>query len=1788
MKERRITRGWGIVFLLAALTTTAYAICGDGVLDIGELCDPVLHSCCAPNCLLVMPMGTVCRGSFGPCDLVEVCNGVNFTCPPNLFKPATAICRDVIPGSQCDVPERCTGTAPGCPPDLAAPNTTRCRTKGPGMECVADAYCPGTLPSLDPDAKVCPPISYLGNATVPVVCRDKPNQCDVPEFCPEPFSGMAGASTPWACPLDVNRGMIAAHPLNVNLTGVDMCDFDGLVCTAGVCNAITGDCVEPAATSINCECGSQFDCVTNPDEETSEANRFSYANEGLHPISFGVLNQAFFNYYGGVFNVTAMAYLGAEFFMTYNRHYQGFFDGNYLDLRNDMSPGFNLDYSRNMYDWPEGNGGLCTSNRCVKNYEPWSEDDWFGTYFFLSQGPYEGMGHCYVDGAHWFDSGQINFLLDNEAGAGAWPDGGFVAVASNATDPRVGLSLDTDIALFVGKPGDPCVGCVTDDTADLIFTWGNFTSGTTCLLQPEYQNLPCAKNPYFGKCQNGQCLPVPLVASVPTPCPSTTNGICFAGQINCDTTPNLVPFLMPEGPYCETSVGNNTIHACARTQGNCGYDSYCAAGNAFCPPPTVLPLGTSCRSPTGPCDAGEVCGGNSTVCPPDQVFPMGISPTGLDARGPCETVVSCDGENVTFSGNLTTSRVPKGTSFMCHAPTDLCDQPIFCPDPNLVTEWWLCPEPQLFNSSHICRNEEDSCLLPVYCTGNSTACPAGETLAPNGTLCGNPDGLCEMPSYCDGISPTCPPKPVYPAGTVCRPINGTCDFEEQCDGVSVDCPADVVAANTTVCHIPEGPCESAVYCPGPDANVTYPGQCPSRFFLPNTTECRSANGTCDAPENCDPSSGTPWLCPADLVRPNTFVCRNASDLCDRPETCDGLIKTCPTDTVQPNTYACRVPQGACEQTVYCNGISTNCAARQFFGTNVVCHLSEGPCDKQIACDPFSATPWLCPPTEFFNSNTICAIPGGSCATAGYCTGNSSSCPGVNYLGNSTICREAASQCDQEERCVNGSAICPSDLKLPLNTPCNADALNCTIDACNGIGGCVRQSEVCDCFFNHECPTNATCVIGTCLNGFCQQQLSAGFCFIDGNCVGAGATPVNNTCLSCQPLVNPYDWTPTVMGTPCSTGTPTSLCSAQDTCNGAGLCVDRYQSTNYTCRAAAHGCDEEEKCPGNSDYCPADLFKVAGTVCRNATDVCDAIEYCPAGGGPCPVDLALSSATLCLAKRGDCEEDAYCRGTIPSQDPMAKQCPTPLLLPNTAVCRPPDTICDKTEYCNPLAPTPWLCPPDLVQNSTVQCHIPSGPCDQPKFCTNVTKVCPTPSLYNSTQQCRVPSGSCEEPGYCTLGTDQCEPVAYKPQGTVCQPTGLSCAATAVCTGNSSACPSLTALPMGTECFAARGTCENSRFCDGISLACPPLSLKPAGTLCRQSADMERCDSSEFCSGNDFACGPDLKRPNGYPCPDSIFCNGDETCLSGVCQPSSGPRDCSDSSICTTDTCSESTAQCVYTPIAGVGQVCYDGPMGTADVGRCRSGTLRCNTTTGGLYCLGQVLPLPDEICGNGIDDDCNGVPDDACTGLTCLTSADCAPFIPYPCQNATCINNYCQYPVVPGSCLINGVCVLQGTPEPGKPCKTCQPGINPHAYTPNNSIDPSDGNVCNGVERCSAGNLILNPLPLQCPYSPNSCKPFECDPLLGCVQLTLPVGSPCTLPSGSFCLNGTTACNITNECECSGDLQMQSKFGDKPHELLLVPLIVGGSIFFVSFCVCVVYPADRRRRRKREQEQEKNK
>lgn len=129
------------------------------------------------------------------------------------------------------------------------------------------------------------------------------------------------------------------------------------------------------------------------------------------------------------------------------------------------------------------------------------------------------------------------------------------------------------------------------------------------------------------------------------------------------------------------------------------------------------------------------------------------------------------------------------------------------------------------------------------------------------------------------------------------------------------------------------------------------------------------------------------------------------------------------------------------------------------------------------------------------------------------------------------------------------------------------------------------------------------------------------------------------------------------------------------------------------------------------------------------------------------------------------------------------------------------------------------------------------------------------------------------------------------------------------------------------------------------------------------DDRSCDDGAACTTD--SCDPTFHRchfaPNDSACDDGAYCNGVEQCFPVIgCRPGE-PVACSDGTACTIDSCDETTKQCLHVPRDADGD-------GDPD-GNCPGGH-DCNDTDP------SISSLAPEVCGNGIDDNCNGQIDEA--------------------------------------------------------------------------------------------------------------------------------------------------------------------------------------------------------------------
>ena len=1266
------------------------------------------------------------------------------------------------------------------------------------------------------------------------------------------------------------------------------------------------------------------------------------------------------------------------------------------------------------------------------------------------------------------------------------------------------------------NPNNPCQICQSDLTST---AWTNMADETPCFTI----------NP------NSTC-------SAPT-------DLCFSGI--------CVDQYLPSSQVCRPALSS------------CDIEEYCTGSSDSCPQDAFQTAAVVCRESQGACDAVETCSGFSPLCPDDQYFPSSV--VCRHTQGPCDDPETCTGLSPDCPEDIF-----KPAHVLCRGINGVCDQPEYC-----TATSPFCPPDQFVPSDTICRVANGTCDAPEYCTGVGSTCPPN-SFAPSTTICRDAKGPCDQAEYCTGHSIRCPLDVYYTQGTVCRPSNGVCDQQEVCTGLSTDCPIDRYKPSGSICRKAQGTCDAPEYCLGNSST------CPEDQKYPSDFVCRIPQGPCDIIEHCTGHSND---CPQDLILDNTTICRKANGGCDAVEHCDGIHTSCPADLKKPQGTVCRSSKGSCDVEEICNGITDTCPPDSFKSSSTICRAANGVCDMAEYC---TGTSPICPEDFVYSNTTLCRKIAGVCDLPEYCDGEDVDCPVDIFSGPEKLCQYPSSQCDNAGFCNGLMATCPPHGFLPINTECNQDGLNCTIDRCNNQGSCVLYNGVqeCGCSVDEDCLVNAFCIVPHCSNKMCHQKISSGYCFIDGACYVAGEQNPHNDCQECNPSIANSIWLPRAPGAFCNSLTPEGACSSQDTCDGSGKCIDRQFNSSVICREAVSACDVPEYCKVGNEDCPKDLFADSSVVCREAESSCDLEEHCTGVTPYCPSDLVAPASKVCRGSLGLCDITEYCDGE-------SKECPVDQKVAFNTPCRPASSLCDKTEVCDGLSND---CPADLIHSSSYVCRPAVDLCDYPEMCDGFTKVCPADTVYLKGTVCREAEGPCDEPETCDGKEVTCPSDVLSPTTKVCRMAQGGCDIVEYCTGETIECPEDLVMSEGTVCRQPQGICDAMEVCDGESSSCPTNLFAPSTTLCRPSKNA--CDVPDYCTGYSIDCPLDNIRPNGYPCPNFVFCDGDETCQNGICTTpqqtltssstssttlmskgvgSNGNmntmiRNCSlgMTDLCYTYTCDEPSKSCVAVPnYNNLNMPCYTGLQGTANVGICRTGTLICDPTTGAVECQGQVLPFAEEICDNGLDDNCNDVVDEGCGDPhLCEVDDDCYPFIQTNCHTAYCSPNtgHCIYTVQPANCFIDGVCYLSNDALPQSPCKICRPELNQYNWSSASRNFLNDYNVCNGVETCVNGFLIYSAPSLDC-YDPSQpCIDTTCDPTKGCGSSILPDYTECEMIPGYDCIpsptigdNTTTVSTycLSGTCHCNGTTQKVSILSRQITHRSINPLSSSPSSSFIQ-------------------------
>lgn len=1159
---------------------------------------------------------------------------------------------------------------------------------------------------------------------------------------------------------------------------------------------------------------------------------------------------------------------------------------------------------------------------------------------------------------------------------------------------------------------------------------------------------------------------------------------CRASQGLCD----LAEVCTGDSDFCPQDVYRNSTTICQAAADVCDIEETCTGFSPFCPTDRVQPASTLCRAKQGPCDIVEVCDGVHKSCPADSF--LDSSEMCRPPRGECDKEEYCSGEDA-----LCPEDEHYDSDFVCRPAASDCDREETCTGTGIH-----CPPDEYADSSYMCRPSKDLCDRPEMCTGNSIHCPIDQKY-PSGTPCRPPQGACDIGETCTGGSDACPPDVLRPSSFECRPSQGPCDRPERCTGVDAACPPNTFRGPSFVCRAKRGLCDKEEFC------IFNNASCPRDQFFGSELTCRPADGACDIDEVCPGDRGA---CPPDLKKIAGTMCRESQGECDREERCDGVASGCPQDVFEPSTTICRAStDSVCDPPEMCTGNAPTCPLNDFTPDDVPCRYPVDDCDRMEYCD------------------------------------GAGSCPADAYHDSSFVCHTAKTQCDANFTCTGSSPSCPYDAQFTNTFACEADGKPCTTDQCNN-GVCATVSQSCGCSTNSQCSTPYSCVVGTCVGGQCQSSVAVGTCFVDGQCMSANGVNPRNPCQICKPTLSQLMWIPRPAGTSCSTDTPVGECSAQDTCNSNGVCVDR-QLTGEVCRPALSDCDEEERCVSGNEHCPPDEYMSDDVVCRPKEGDCDVRERCTGLSPYCPTDMFASVNTTCRAARSLCDKEEVCSGT-------SRHCPADERMPRGTICRAASDACDKEEKCDGDSSD---CPADAVQPHGWECRPAEDLCDRPETCNGVSKVCPADVVWPSGTVCRPADDLCDEPETCNGVLRSCPIDRFSSPLRMCRPAAGPCDVAEFCTNTSASCPSDQVMRAGITCRSAVDLCDRAEMCTGTSKLCPPNLLHNNTHVCRPAHN--KCDIAETCSGDSVRCPIDARRPDGYPCADFSFCNGDEVCIDGECTVSAAARSCARPELCSLDRCDEEIDHCVHTDLATVGQACYTGPNGTAGVGVCRAGIFDCDDVSGDVTCRGEVTPRPVEYCGNEKDDNCNGLVDENCHVGPCSTNEECESSPIDRCHVGRCNSrNRCVYDLLPGFCFIDDRCYATNEFQRHNPCRRCFPLVNVFEWTENNNANVSDFNVCNGGEFCRDGKVFVDPPPLDCSYLNTPCTSGRCDANEGCYREVTPDGRSCAIP-GARC-SVDFQCRA-GACVCDGKLDV-----DSDRQSLIFGLVFGLTMIGASVVV----------------------
>lgn len=596
-----------------------------------------------------------------------------------------------------------------------------------------------------------------------------------------------------------------------------------------------------------------------------------------------------------------------------------------------------------------------------------------------------------------------------------------------------------------------------------------------------------------------------------------------------------------------------------------------------------------------------------------------------------------------------------------------------------------------------------------------------------------------------------------------------------------------------------------------------------------------------------------------------------------------------------------------------------------------------------------------------------------CALGAYCDATTSGCkPGCDANDDCAAGADAGtSTCDTTtHHCVG----------CTLNDHCPAGQ-TCKGSACED--GCTAQ---------HGCAGSLGCCTGACVN--LQADLeNCGVC--GSKCAFAHAQPVCSAGVCTLAACDPGFANCNAIGTDgCETevGDGGAGCACQP-----GTTRDCYSGTVGTqdvgpCKAGLQTCD-----PGGTSWgaCVGEVLPVPETCMTVLDDDCDGLTNESGANCVCQPDLEEPCYSGALATRGvgACTDGLRkcnaagtawggCQGDVL---PATESCLTPV-----------DDDCDGAV--NEIGGTDCACAP----NSKASCYSGANGTQGVGVCAAGSQPCNAMgTAYGPCEGDVVPSAD-----ICTDSLDNdCngtinDGIAVSAAGCVCVPgantacyegpvgtvgVGVCAAGVATCAADGAAWG-----PCNGQVLPSPDVCTDGLDNDCNGAVNDGFATGASGCVCAPGGEQDCYTGATgtlgigVCVGGKKSCAVDGTAWSacfGETIPDL------DTCLNALDDDCDG----------VVNNGYPNAPGCACIP--GTATTCYSGAAGTAGVGVCKTGIRTCGALGVNFSgCVGEVAPVP-EICGNGLNDDCVGGADDPpdtdgdgwnrCQGDCCETAQQCS-------------------------------------------------------------------------------------------------------------------------------------------------------------------------------------------------------